>query len=163
MSTEETTLGGRPTAPAGEFGRIVVGVDGSDASKDALRWAHRQATLTGSELSAVAVWSYATMRYPSMSAYLPTVNELDLEGDTTQMLEQCVKEVLGDTSVRMVVMEGHPADVLVRLSDGADLVVVGCRGHGGFVGALLGSISQHLVSAARCPVVVIRHPREPHA
>ncbi|MFN0282122.1 MAG: universal stress protein [Kineosporiaceae bacterium] len=165
MSTEEITLQSQPTpaAPAGDLGRIVVGVDGSDASKDALRWAHRQATLTGSELTAVAVWSYATMSYPSMSAYMPTVNDLDLEGDTTQMLEQCVKEVLGDVPIRMVVMEGHPADVLLQLSAGADAVVLGCRGHGGFVGAILGSVSQHLVSAAQCPVVVIRHPKEPHA
>jgi nucleotide-binding universal stress UspA family protein len=159
MSAHESTT---PTGTT-QFGRIVVGVDGSAASKDALRWAHRQAALTASELTAVAVWSYATMSYPSMSAYLPTVGDLDLEGDARLMLEHTVKRVLGDVPVRMAVLEGHPADVLLRLSEGADLVVVGCRGHGGFVGALLGSVSQHLVSGARCPVVVIRHSTEPHA
>lgn len=157
MSTDESTTE-RP-GPT-EQGRIVVGVDGSDASKDALRWAARQAAMTGSLLVAVAVWSYATMSYPSMSAYVPTVNDLDLEGDATQMLQATVKEALDGAPVRLVVAEGHPADVLVRFSEGADLVVVGSRGHGGFVGALLGSVSHHLVQSAHCPVVVIRHPKE---
>lgn len=144
--------------PAGN-GRIVVGVDGSEASKDALRWAARQAALTGSTLVVVAVWSYATMSYPTMSGYVPTVNDLDLEGDTRMLLQQTVKEVLDGAPVRMVVAQGHPAEVLARFSESADLLVVGSRGHGGFVGALLGSVSQHLVHTAHCPVLVIRHPK----
>ena len=155
MSTDESTR------PAAGHGRIVVGVDGSDASRDALRWAARQADLTGAALVAVAVWSYATMSYPTMSGYVPTVNDLDLEGDTEQLLRTTVKEVLDETPVRLVVAEGHPAEVLVRFSETADLMVVGSRGHGSFVGSLLGSVSQHLVHAAHCPVVVIRHPRRP--
>ncbi len=146
-----------------DSGRVIVGIDGSDASKDALRWAYRQAAQSGSELVAVAVWSYVTMSYPSMSGYVPTVNDIDLEADTKLMLEQTVKEVLDtSTGVRLVVTEGHPADVLVRFSEGADLVVLGSRGHGGFVGALIGSVSQHVVAHAACPVVVIRHPTQPH-
>ena len=157
MSTESTAPATRT-----DFGRIVVGVDGSEASKDALRWAHRQATYTGSELVAVGVWSYVTMSYPTMSGYVPTVNDIDVEGDTRVLLEQVVKEVLDDAPVRLVVTEGHPAEVLTRFSESADLVVLGCRGHGGFVGALVGSVSQHVVSHASCPVVVVRHPKEPH-
>ena len=142
-------------------GRIVVGIDGSDASKDALRWAYRQAAVTGSELVAVAVWSYVTMSYPAVSGYVPTVGDLDLEADTKLMLEQTVKEVLDSSpGIRLVVTEGHPADVLVRFSEAADLVVLGSRGHGGFVGALIGSVSQHVVAHAECPVVVIRHPKQ---
>ncbi len=160
MSTEQ--IPSLTSAPA-DYGRIVVGVDGSAASKDALRWAHRQAALTASRLTAVAVWSYASLSYPSVSGYVPTVGDLDLEAETRLLLEQTVKEALGDEPVQLVVAEGHPADVLVRYSDGADLLVVGCRGHGGFVGALLGSVSHHVVTSARCPVVVVRHAEEPHA
>jgi nucleotide-binding universal stress UspA family protein len=159
MSTDSTAPA---TTTRTDYGRIVVGVDGSDASKDALRWAHRQATFTGSELVAVGVWSYVTMSYPTMSGYVPTVNDIDLEGDTRALLEQVVKEVLDGAPVRLVVTEGHPAEVLTRFSASADLVVLGCRGHGGFVGALVGSVSQHVVSHASCPVVVVRHPKEPH-
>lgn len=147
------------TPVANSYGRVVVGVDGSDASKDALRWAHRQAGYVGAELVVVGVWSFVTMSYPSLVGYVPPVNDLDLEGDTRTMLEQVVKEVLDDVPVRLVVTEGHPADVLTRFSESADLLVVGCRGHGGFVGALVGSVSQHVVAHASCPVVVIRHPR----
>jgi len=57
------------------------------------------------------------------------------------------------------VAEGHPAKVLLDAAVGAVMVVVGSRGHGGFVGALIGSVSQHVVAHAPCPVVVIRHPR----
>lgn len=151
------------TTPRAAFHRVVVGVDGSEASKDALRWAHRQAVHTGAELVAVGVWSYVSMSYPTLSGYVPTVADIDLETDTRVMVEQVVKEVLDDAPVRIVVTEGHPAEVLTRFSETADLVVVGCRGHGGFVGALVGSVSQHVVSHASCPVTVVRHPKPTHA
>ena len=61
------------------------------------------------------------------------------------------------------VAEGHPAKVLIDASHDATVVVVGCRGHGGFVGALLGSVSHAVVAHAECPVVVIRHPKKPAA
>ena len=67
--------------------------------------------------------------------------------------------VLGtEPSVRIEqeVLEGHPAQLLVTAAEGADLVVVGSRGHGGFVGMLLGSVSQHVAAHAPCPVLVVR-------
>lgn len=63
--------------------------------------------------------------------------------------------------ITQVVKEGNPAQVLIDEADGADLLVVGSRGHGGFTEALLGSVSQHCVHHARCPAVIIRGAREP--
>lgn len=140
-------------------GRIVVGVDGSESSKDALHWAKGQADRTGAELAAVMAWSYPSASYPSYTGYVPTRVPIDLEAECRMSLETTVKEELGDVAITLEVVEGHPANVLVHAARGASLVVVGSRGHGGFVGALLGSVSQHVVTHAPCPVVVVRHPR----
>jgi nucleotide-binding universal stress UspA family protein len=140
-------------------GRIVVGVDGSDSSRDALRWAKAQADATGAELVAVTAWSYPTASYPTMAGYVPLGSPVDLEAESRTELETVVKETLGEVPVRLLVIEGHPAKALLDAAHGATLVVVGCRGHGGFVGSLLGSVSQHVVAHAPCPVVVIRHPK----
>jgi len=140
-------------------GRIVVGVDGSESSRDALRWAAAQAAAMDAELEVVGAWSYPAAAYPTLSGYVPMVDTVDMEAETRQSVKAVVKETLGDTPVRVRVAEGHPAKVLVDAARGALLVVVGCRGHGGFVGALLGSVSQHVVAHAPCPVVVVRHPR----
>jgi nucleotide-binding universal stress UspA family protein len=135
--------------------RIVVGVDGSPSSMRALRWAVRQAKLTGCEVDAVTAW-----RYPSSYGLAPTADEaMDFQGDAAKILTDALNEVSGagpDVVVCPSVLEGHPAEVLVRAARGADLLVVGSRGHGGFAGALLGSVSQHCVHHASCPVVVIR-------
>jgi nucleotide-binding universal stress UspA family protein len=135
--------------------RTVVGVDGSPASMAALRWAIRQAKLTGSEVEAVTAW-----RYPSGYGFAPIADEAtDFEGDAAKILADALNEVAGvgaDVIVCPSVVEGHPAEVLVRAARGADLLVMGSRGHGGFAGALLGSVSQHCVHHAACPVVIIR-------
>ena len=142
-------------------GRIVVGGDGSDSSCDALRWAKSQADATGAELVAVTVWSYPTASYPTMAGYVPLGDvPLDLEADSRSMLETVVKETLGEAPVTLLVLEGHPAKALLDAARGSSLLVVGCRGHGGFVGSLLGSVSQSVVAHAPCPVVVIRHPKQ---
>jgi len=87
----------------------------------------------------------------------------DPERDARQVVEgivQTVRHEHPDLTVHTEVIEGHPAPTLIDASQGAELLVVGSRGHGAFVGMLLGSVSEHCVSHAQCPVGVVRHKRE---
>jgi nucleotide-binding universal stress UspA family protein len=139
-------------------GRIVVGVDGSPSSLDALRWALGQARLDGGTVEAVTAWSA-----PSALGGYPISAEEDWEKDGEQALDTALSEV-GDAEVDGVgrfVLPGHPAAVLLDRAAGADLLVVGNRGHGGFTGMLLGSVTQHVVAHAPCPVVVVRNGTSP--
>jgi nucleotide-binding universal stress UspA family protein len=137
-----------------QHGRIVVGVDGSPASLDALRWAVRQAELTGASVEAVTSWSYPT------SYGFPVIANVDWEQGARTVLDEAIAAVTDESAapVRRRVVEGHPARALADVAAGADLLVVGSRGHGGFTGLLLGSVSEYVVTHAPCPVVVIRHP-----
>jgi nucleotide-binding universal stress UspA family protein len=145
--------------------RIVVGVDGSDSSLSALRWAIRQAGLTGAVVDAISAW-----HYPAAAAsygYVPmgTGEEYDFKEITEKVLADAISSTLNpgsDVRVHSRVIEGDAAQALIDASDGAELLVVGSRGHGGFTEALLGSVSQHCVHYARCPVVVIRGQEQPH-
>ncbi|MHB8592874.1 MAG: universal stress protein [Acidimicrobiales bacterium] len=139
--------------------RIVVGVDGSDSSKEALRWAARQAKLTGAALEVVVTWEYPT----SFGWAPPYPADLDLAADARHELDEDVASVLGEhpgIEVRTAVVEGHPAPTLLKMAATADLLVVGSRGHGGFAGLLLGSVGEYCVTHATCPVVVVRHPHQ---
>ncbi|CAM01749.1 nucleotide-binding universal stress UspA family protein [Saccharopolyspora erythraea NRRL 2338] len=136
--------------------RVVVGVDGSPGSKAALEWALRYADKTGARITAVAAWT-VPIYYGDVMTPLP----LEDFGDQTERgLSRSVEEVtaaLGtDVPVERRVVQDIPARALVRAAEGADLLVVGSRGHGGFVGTLLGSVSQHCVHHAPCPLVVVR-------
>jgi|SRR4051794_21236671 len=138
---------------SGGIGRIVVGVDGSTASTDALRWAARQADLTGASLEAVTAWSYPT------TYGFPVIADVDWEKGALTVLDEAVDKALGrEADVTRRAVEGHAALVLTEAAQGAELLVVGSRGHGGFAGLLLGSVSEHVVTHAPCPVVVVRHP-----
>jgi nucleotide-binding universal stress UspA family protein len=134
--------------------RIVVGVDGSEASKDALRWAARQAQLTGSSLEAVMTWEIAaTTSYP-----VPVPNEYDPSSNAKDALNETVHSVLGQPDgfeLVPTIVQGPAARRLVQEAKGADLLVVGSRGHGPLVGVLLGSVSEHCMTHAPCPVVVV--------
>lgn len=137
--------------------RIVVGVDDSPAASAALRWALEEARLRRATLEVVHTWAF-----PAMSE-LPggAVDTLlaDLERGATEVLGQVLDEVVGaETRVNVVrrVLQGAPAAILVERASGADLLVVGSRGRGGFVGLLLGSVAQQCVHHAPCPVVVVR-------
>lgn len=137
-----------------KYGRIVVGVDGSDGSKAALRWAVGQAELTGAKVEAVAAWEYpATYGWAPMYSDDETLPEL-----TKKQVSETVRDTLGADAADLIgvtVTEGQSAHVLLTSSAGADLLVVGRRGRGGFAGLLLGSVSQHCVHHASCPVVVV--------
>lgn len=141
--------------------RIVVGVDGSPSSLEALAWAAGQARSTGATLEAVTAWEFLVGHglAPTGFEWAPVVDTGELEKHTRDALEGWVTRTLKDDAgaVERVVAEGHPTAVLLDRSRDADLVVVGNRGHGGFAGMLLGSVSQHLVAHATCPVVVVRH------
>ncbi|WP_153504616.1 universal stress protein [Cumulibacter manganitolerans] len=142
-------------------GRIVVGVDGSPASIDAIRWAAGQAALTGSTVVAVTAWSIPA----SYGVAFGGEDAVDWKANATQALEEALTEALGDSAgaVERIVDQGHPSYLLTEASKNADLVVVGSRGHGGFTGLVLGSVSQHVVAHAECPVVVIRGKHEARA
>jgi nucleotide-binding universal stress UspA family protein len=139
--------------------RIVAGVDGSLSSLSALRWAIRQAALTGATVDAVIAWSYPAAG--GGYGWAPTGMEgsFDFKATAEQIMADATSSAVapGTTvGVYTRVVEGVAAQVLIDASVGADLLVVGSRGHGGFTEALLGSVSQHCVHFARCPVVVIR-------
>lgn len=135
--------------------RIVVGIDGSVPSKAALAWAIQQARLTGAVIEAVTAWEFpATYGYP-----LQVGMDMNFEKLATGVAADTIAEVSGpgdQVKIRSKVVEGNAARVLLDASAGAELLVVGSRGHGGFVEALLGSVGQHCVQHATCPVVVIR-------
>jgi nucleotide-binding universal stress UspA family protein len=136
---------------------IVVGVDGSESSADALRWAAAQARLTGADLHAVYVWDY-----PSGYgwAWAPGFTDLDLAAESRNDLDATIARVLDDAPrVALVarVEQGHAAETLVAVSRGADLLVVGSRGRGAFADMVLGSVSLHCAQQASCPVVIVRH------
>jgi len=132
---------------------IVVGVDGSEVGQVALRWALRQARLAGGELQAVTAWELS-----AAYGYVPMYADVDLEGDARKQQDAALAQVAEDAvgvDVVAKVVRGHAADALLDASRGADLLVVGSRGHGTFAGTLLGSVSQHCAQHARCPIVIV--------
>lgn len=135
--------------------RTVVGVDGSPSSLAALDWAAHQAEHTGATLEVLGSWEWP-MTY---GAPLALPEGYDPAADTRRELENAIASVRAahpDVEFRVVVVEGHPAPSLVEASKGADLLVVGSRGHGAFAGMLLGSVSEHCAAHAYCPVLVLR-------
>jgi nucleotide-binding universal stress UspA family protein len=143
-----------------EIKTIVTGVDGSDSSKAALQWAYDEATHHGAALTVVMTWHRPTL---PMSPPYGTLPEDDYETlpkeNALKQLDSFVADLVPRTpavDIRTAIEEGNPVKVLLERSKTADLLVVGSRGRDGFKGMLLGSVSQHLVAHAECPVVVIR-------
>jgi len=143
------------SAATGTPPTIVVGVDGSDSSQRALRWAADQAKLTGARLDVVTTWEYP----PTLGWAPPYPSDFDPDQDARKALQKTVDTVLGadpGMAVELTVTEGHPSYVLVQAAAHAALLVVGSRGHGAFAGMLLGSVSEYCAAHSPCPVVVVR-------
>jgi nucleotide-binding universal stress UspA family protein len=134
---------------------VVVGVDGSPASLEALRWAVEQARRADAAVTAVMAWTVPQVYdWP-----MPTAEQLDLS--TEDALRKAVHAAVDEDdrpSVQLRVAGGHPAEVLLGASAAADLLVVGHRGLGSFSQALLGSTARYCIDHATCPVVVVRQP-----
>ena len=141
------------------MGKIVVGVDGSAGSRDALRWAFAEAKLRGASLEVVIVWQYPiTSSLPTFGAMI-TPQDFATDARTELLAIIAAEGVSAEAPIPVstLVAEGNAARALLDASEDADLLVVGSRGHGGFTGVLVGSVSQQCVNHAKCPVVVV-HP-----
>lgn len=141
-----------------DVNKIVVGIDGSPSSVAALDWALDQAERTGATVEAITAWEYPAFYSWEGGAISPR----EFEGAASVTVENVVDAALEErgtsVSVRTQVIQGHSAQTLLEASQGAELLVVGSRGHGGFVGALLGSVSQKCAHHSPCPVVIVHAP-----
>lgn len=142
--------------PQASVGRIVVGVDGTPGSQAALCWALREASSRGLAVHAVAAWEF-----PMESTFgdMATVGDFPPVVAAEEILVSALADAgvaADDPTVTSAPLEGHPAEVLMRMASGAELLVVGSRGHGRIFGALLGSVSHYVAAHAACPVVVIK-------
>ena len=139
------------------MGTYVVGVDGSKGSVEALRHAIEEARVHDASVKAVNAWHTPAILYESGWAPLP----VDLEAypkQAQEVLDRCLEEVGAAESgveVTTVVRQGQAADVICEEAKGADLLIVGSRGVGGFRGLLLGSVSQQCAHFAPCPILIV--------
>jgi len=146
-------------------GTIVVGVDGSEASHEALRFAVAEARLRDARVVAVHVWTFIPPTpigdpgmmpmpagdYPGQLEAERAAAEAELEGALAAAFPEGTP---GEVEARLA--EGDAAEALVDEAEGAELLVVGSRGRSGIASVLLGSVSRHVVSHAPCPVVVVK-------
>jgi nucleotide-binding universal stress UspA family protein len=137
---------------------IVVGVDGSDASVEALKWAQELALPLGARIVALACWDYP----PVYDGYVAMgINDFDVRA--REILQEAMAKAFGaepPPNVESRLEQGRPRHTLIDASRKADMLVVGRRGHGGFSGLLLGSVSSACVAHAHCPVLVVHTPEK---
>jgi nucleotide-binding universal stress UspA family protein len=157
---------------------IVVGVDGSEGSVVALYWALDEARLRGSSVR--VVYAYRSPQLPLGEAQMGVaggmgvpvmvaedVEELGraIETQAQGVIDESVRRAGGDevegVEIERAAIEGPAAQTLIEAARGAELLVVGSRGRGGFVGLLLGSVSQQVAQHPPCPVVILPPPDEP--
>jgi nucleotide-binding universal stress UspA family protein len=140
--------------------QIIVGVDGSESSRAALSFAHEEAAHHGASLTVLTTWHRPTLPMSPPYGHLTEEGYEDVPKNSAlgvlEGLVASLEERTPAVDVTSAIEEGNPAEVLIERSKECDLLVVGSRGHGGFAGMLLGSVSQHLVAHAHCPVVVVR-------
>jgi nucleotide-binding universal stress UspA family protein len=134
--------------------RIVVGVDGSDGLQESLAVGRELAASLGARLDVVAAWEVTTIWNALPSSYSP-------QPDIEQLLDQTVHDVFGPdrpSGMRLKVLEGPAARVLLDVSKDALMIVVGNRGLRALAGVVLGSVSLRVAEHANCPVLVARGP-----
>jgi nucleotide-binding universal stress UspA family protein len=152
----DNEVGSAAGADDSNTARVIVGVDGSESSVKALREARRLAEALGAPLEAVAVWQQSHSMYDfyqSQSGWTP-------EKDIEKLLRDTADAAFGaDRPARftMSMLEGPASKSLIRHSVGAQMLVLGSRGHGGFSGLLLGSVSSACVAHATCPVLIVHN------
>lgn len=143
-----------------EVRRIVVGVDGSETSRHALRWAAEEARSHGSQLHVIHAWEVPTLAVGTgVSPGRRTARPDAQHEEASKLVADVVRDELGDNppgDVRTSIGRGSAAGVLLDAARDADLLVVGSRGLGGFSGLLLGSVSSKMAAHAPCPVVIVR-------
>ncbi|MEO8697936.1 MAG: universal stress protein [Acidimicrobiales bacterium] len=147
---EEHDVSAAPTS-------IVVGVDGSSNSTAALQWAARRASASGATVHAVYVWRFPPIAVAPVPLGMGVPPPEIIEKAAAEELAGFIAaaELPGDVRVVPTIREGSPAAVLLEESRHADLLVVGARGHEGFVGLLLGSVATAVAHHATCPIAVI--------
>jgi nucleotide-binding universal stress UspA family protein len=160
-ATELTGAEAQVVTRAEPEGGIVVGHDGSGCAQEALTWAADLAERAGWPLHVVRAWRIATAPQPATwePGFVPPIG--DYEQAVQAALESDVAAVLGERTCEITchVVHAPPVRALIEAAEGADLLVVGARGRGGFAGLLLGSVSDQVTHHAPCPVTVVRSDR----
>ena len=155
MTTQRESSSG-PVPPV-----VVVGVDGSPNSIKAAQIALREAAWRGAKVRAVIAWQFPAVYGVEGAIY---VSDSDMEQGAAATLETALAQACPDAaargSIERVVQVGSAADLLATESKSADLVVVGARGHGGFIGLVLGSVTTQVVKHSHCPVLVVPHEHD---
>lgn len=136
--------------------RIVVGVDGSESAREALQWAVDEARRREATVEAVHAWRTVPLADYAFTEHVP--------GGSARYAQETLDAAVGSVDTTGVTVEpklktGGAAQALIHEAKGADLLVVGSRGRGGFSGLLLGSVSQQAAQHAPCPVVIVPPPR----
>ncbi|HEX5365141.1 MAG TPA: universal stress protein [Acidimicrobiales bacterium] len=137
-------------------GQVVVGVDGSEASDAALRWALADAACRKGRVEVVHAWETMVEYGPVLGTVPEDVSAIEAAAE--RLVDEVVaaaRPVAPDVPVERTVVCGEPASTLLNAAKGADLVVVGRRGRGGFARLLLGSVSEHVARHASTTVVVV--------
>lgn len=136
-----------------------MGVDGSEGSQRALSWAAEEARRWSVPLRVVLAWDAPVRVVGGVGWVIPEDEELAeyerLAGERLEAILDEHADALAGLDVRRVAVHGPPATVLLREAESARLLVVGTRGHGGFVGLLLGSVSAQCAHHAPCPLVIV--------
>ncbi|HXF97042.1 MAG TPA: universal stress protein [Gaiellaceae bacterium] len=149
-------------------GTIVVGVDGSPPSREALRWAAEEARLRQARLVAVHAWAFIPPAPVGEPGMIPVpvgdyAGQLEAERAAAQAeLEAALADAFPEgpaVEIETRLVEGDAAEVLEEEAKSADLLVVGSKGRSGIASVLLGSVSRHVIDHAPCPVVVVKAPR----